>query len=76
MNDINQYRILISGSLSKEDIEPFSPPELSFTFAVQDTTSISFHTDQSGLIGFLRHLHGLGLIILSVTCERADAIKE
>jgi hypothetical protein len=34
--------------------------------ATPDAAQFSIHTDQSGLIGLLRHLHSLGLIFLSV----------
>jgi hypothetical protein len=29
----------------------------------------SVRTDQSGLIGLIRHLHGRGFVLLSVACE-------
>jgi hypothetical protein len=35
-----------------------------------DSTRISVCTDQSGLIGLMRHLHGIGLVVLSVLSRR------
>jgi hypothetical protein len=32
-------------------------------------THFSVNADQSGLIGLMRHLHGLGFVFLSVECE-------
>ena len=39
--------------------------------AERDTavSHFSVHTDQSGLIGLMRHLHGRGFVFLSVCCE-------
>jgi hypothetical protein len=36
----------------------------------QAATLFTVCTDQSGLIGLMRHLHGLGFVFLSVNCER------
>jgi hypothetical protein len=35
-----------------------------------DITRFTVHTDQSGLIGLIRHLHGRGFVLLSVSHER------
>ena len=32
-------------------------------------TQFSIRTDQSGLIGLMRHLHHLGFVFLSVACD-------
>ena len=34
--------------------------------AASEATLLSIGTDQSGLIGLIRHLHGLGFVLLSV----------
>ena len=33
---------------------------------VKDMTIINVHTDQSGVVGLIRRIHGLGLTILKV----------
>jgi hypothetical protein len=33
---------------------------------VKDMTIINIHTDQSGVVGLIRRIHGLGLTILKV----------
>jgi hypothetical protein len=33
----------------------------------EDSTFIAVRTDQSGLVGLVRHLHGLGLVLLSMS---------
>jgi hypothetical protein len=36
---------------------------------LEQTTLLTVRTDQSGMIGLIRHLHGLGLMLLSVNCQ-------
>ena len=36
------------------------------TAQIEDLTLIQVHTDQSGVVGLIRRLHGLGLTILKV----------
>jgi hypothetical protein len=38
-------------------------------------TSITLRTDQSGMIGLLRHLHGLGLVLISMSCDLGNLLK-
>ena len=66
MEDIFTYQILIRGTLSCEDIAAFGPRELRVEPAENNNTLLSARTDQAGLIGLLRHLHGSGQILLSV----------
>jgi len=39
-----------------------------------DTTVLSVHTDQSGIIGLLRSLHGLGMTILQLQIIRRKEV--
>jgi hypothetical protein len=66
INDVHTYRIKIQGQVEKEDASRTSPLQFRLEQAPDRNTSIMLQTDQSGLIGLLRHLHGLGLVILSV----------
>jgi len=64
------YHIQLRGQVDEEEVNAMSP-----LFLVQEegdtaVTQFSVDTDQSGLVGLLRHLHGLGFIFLSVNCER------
>jgi hypothetical protein len=76
MDDICIYQMKIRGKIDAVDFNAFSPPELTVDWD-QDTTHLTFHTDQSGLIGFIRHLHGCGFILLSINIEnQKNAINE
>jgi hypothetical protein len=66
INDVHTYQIKIQGQIEEDDISRTSPHRFTVELAPDSNTSIMLQTDQSGLIGLLRHLHGLGLVILSV----------
>jgi hypothetical protein len=70
MDELCTYRIEVRGQADESDLTAMSP--LQMTVVRVDTTATLFSvcTDQSGLIGLLRHLHGRGLVLLSVLRER------
>ncbi len=74
MDDVQIYQIEVRGPMDEQDINNLSPiqmqlerVEIQLAFA---STRLTVCTDQSGLIGLLRHLHGRGVFLLSVHCER------
>ncbi|MGE5224444.1 MAG: hypothetical protein ACM3PY_18565 [Omnitrophica WOR_2 bacterium] len=69
MDDYRIYKIKIHGQMEEEDILLACPLHFSTEQAGETATTFTIHTDQSGLIGLLRYLHGLGLVLLSITCE-------
>lgn len=66
MNDTRLYLILLDGQVSAETINANGPIE-SLVTQMDTCTQCTVFSDQSGLIGLLRHLHALGLVLLSVT---------
>ncbi len=70
MNDICTYHIQLQGQVDAGEVNAMGPLQVTLERAEPVATLFSVSTDQSGLIGLLRHLHGLGLILLSVSCER------
>lgn len=72
MNDIRDYQITLQGLVDESEINPHSPHQMEFRQVAgsQDdplrVTGIRVRTDQSGIIGLLRYLHGKGLVFLSV----------
>jgi len=70
MNTVCTYHIQIDGQVAEDEINAMSPFQM--TTERIDTAATLFRvcTDQSGLIGLLRHLHGRGLVLLSVHRER------
>ncbi len=75
MNDICLYTISIRGQVDLDEINAMSPLQMTagtpLTAPEGSTgwTHFSVCTDQSGMIGLMRHLHGLGLVFLSVQRE-------
>ncbi len=66
INDVHRYQIQIKGQIKAEDITRTSPLEFSIDQSGEENTTITLITDQSGMIGLIRHLHGLGLMLLAV----------
>ncbi len=67
MRDICIYHIKLRGSVRENEINVSSPLRLNLEQVVSGETLLSLSTDQSGLVGLLRHLHGLGYVFLSIT---------
>jgi len=65
--DQRVYRLHIAGQVAESDIIPFSPPGTSIEPAGEAGTILTVRTDQSGLVGLIRHLHGLGFVLLAFT---------
>ncbi len=77
MKDVRRYLILLNGRVDESEINPLSPVMVTAENAEQAATLLAACCDQSGLIGLLRHLHGLGLELLSVTLDEAgDQVPE
>ncbi len=63
------YRIQLRGHIDEEEINEMSPLLLQREGGDTAVTQFSIATDQSGLIGLMRYLHGLGFVFLSVRCK-------
>ncbi len=70
MNDLCNYCIQIAGPVNESELNSLSPLEMKVERVEADSTWLSVHTDQSGLIGLMRHLHALGFVFLSVDRTR------
>ncbi len=66
MNDWCGYRVQIVGQVDEHEVNATSPLEMKVERVEADSTWLSVHTDQSGFIGLMRHLHGLGYVLLSI----------
>jgi len=69
MDDVRIYRIRIGGQVVESEIASFSPPDWRIKSAGQGSSILIVKTDQSGLIGLIRQLPGLGFELLSFHCE-------
>jgi hypothetical protein len=70
MHAVCTYHIEVRGQVDEDSLNASSP--LQMTVVREDTTRTLFTicTDQSGLIGLMRYLHGRGFVLLSVICEQ------
>ncbi len=71
MADICAYEIHLRGHVDEEEINALSPLQVALEPAASDSgdqpaTLFAVRTDQAGMVGLVRHLHGLGLVILSI----------
>jgi hypothetical protein len=69
MPDQHTYLIQLRGSVDVDELNARAPLWISGARAEAATTLMTVCSDQAGLIGLLRHLHGSGLQLLSITCE-------
>ena len=67
IHNVRIYKIQIHGQVKEQDINRSSPLQFKIDQMVEDNTFIAVQTDQSGLVGLVRHLHGLGLVLLSLS---------
>ena len=60
------YRIEVQGRVDVEWLQSFDSSAkiiVDATSQVEDITVLDVHTDQSGIVGLVRRLHGLGMTI-------------
>lgn len=67
MQDMCTYRIEVQGHVDERELNTMSPLQISETRTDTTATHFTVHTDQSGLIGLIRYLHGQGVLLLSVS---------
>ena len=70
MNNTVTYHVQIEGQVAEAEINAISPLSVTLERIDTATTLLSVRTDQSGLIGLLRHLHARGLVLLAVQREQ------
>jgi hypothetical protein len=70
MHDVCTYTIQLRGQVNEGEINAFGPLQMTVEKAGVEATWFTIHTDQSGLIGLMCHLHGLGFIFQSM--DRLD----
>jgi hypothetical protein len=66
MNDIGSYTVQLRGPVSAGELNAMSPIDVEVTPTEAGVSLLTFSTDQSGLLGLLSYLHGLGFVFLAV----------
>ena len=69
MNHVDTYHIQLEGQMAADEINATSPLHLTLERIEAAAALFSVCTDQSGLIGLLRHLHARGYVIVSIYRE-------
>jgi hypothetical protein len=76
MNDICTYLIELRGQIDESEINRLSPLSMTLERVDLAATRLRACSDQSGLIGLMRHLHGLGFVFLSVSRVDKAGVRE
>ncbi len=66
MDDINTYEIRIRGPVEEDDLNAASPLRLTVVESGPEAALLTVRADQAGMVGLIRHLHGLGFVLLAV----------
>ena len=66
MKDNCTYHIELRGQVSAGEINAAGPLQVEITQVEPSSTRLTLSTDQSGLVGLISYLHGLGFVLLSV----------
>ena len=66
MRDLGTYLIQLRGQIDETEINASSPFRIKVEQIDKASTKFSIHTDQSGLIGLIRHLHNRGFTLVSI----------
>jgi len=69
MDDILTYQIEVRGQVNQDELNAISPIEIKVVRTDPSVTKFTITTDQSGLIGLMRHLNGRGFVLLSIICN-------
>lgn len=69
MQAMHMYAILLRGRIDPGELGAASPLRMKVECLEGENTKCEVRTDQSGIIGLLRYLHGRGFVVLSVSCK-------
>ena len=70
MQRVYTYLIQLDDNVDESEINAASPLRVTARQISSGTTLLAVCTDQSGLVGLLRHLHGRGFVFLALSCAR------
>ncbi len=76
MEEFQTYQIEVRDWVAEEDSAALGPLQIMELRVEAEATRFTVHTDQSGLIGLLRHLHRRGFVLLSVRCEHTRPYRK
>jgi hypothetical protein len=65
MNDVHLYHLTLAGQVTASEMTAFCPPGAEIERDGETYTILTVRTDQAGLVGLIRQLHGLGFELMS-----------
>ncbi|MBN2115803.1 MAG: hypothetical protein JW730_04490 [Anaerolineales bacterium] len=66
MQESFTYHIKLQDAVDEEAFNASSPLSVKVAQTDAETTTFIVHTDQSGLVGLIRHIHHQGFVLLSL----------
>lgn len=69
MQEIHFYQIEVQGQLDEQDFNATSPIRVKAVQTEVATTLFSAYTDQSGVVGLIRHIHHQGFVLLAFSLK-------
>lgn len=76
MKDSCTYLLKLRGQVTEGEINAFSPIQMRVKQVDEDGILLTLLTDQSGLVGLMSYLHGLGFTFLSLTRIDVTSIED
>jgi hypothetical protein len=76
MKDTCSYYLEVEGYLDENTLNANSPLRMKVESVDQDVTRLSIRTDQSGVVGLIRHLHGQGFVLLALYREHTLTMSQ
>ena len=70
MHEFCTYRVEVGEKMDEDAFNATSPLQITLLQSDQAATLFAIDTDQSGLVGLIRHLHHQGFVLLSLCRER------
>jgi len=64
--DVRTYALRLQGHIDADFVASFCPDGTTMTHEGDNTLLANIQTDQSGILGLVRHLHNLGCTILTL----------
>jgi hypothetical protein len=72
VDDLACYQIVVRDPVSERDLNRLSPIQVVVAQVDPAATRLSIQTDQSGIIGLMRHLHALGFVIVAMSRQELE----
>lgn len=73
MQENHFYQIEVQGQVDEKDFNATSPLRVKAIQTESATTLISTYTDQSGIVGLIRHIHHQGFVVLTFLLQDNDS---